>query len=775
MSDYKNNPKVKRRVDEAIAATSGGSAAGAVSNNKATTATATTGGTGAASVGTVSTAVKQDGPAPADNTNATSKEADEKARLAKAAAQCDRIPCGRSRVLITGGGRAGKTSVSRSFQGLNFEHTESTKGIDSFSVDCSYSSLQRDVSKWSAHQRPDKELEFGIARQIASESRAKQPVQPQPQSQPLSSPKPSSLAGGAVVVPSISSPSASPGPRAAPVHVPSAPKVAFDNEAVMQCLGSVAVKSDLILAMYDFGGQSVFSVIHHLFFTESGFYLIVFNMVELLSADQSIVQSCLSEIKFWFNSIIVHTVSSETKQVAPYAFVGTHKDMLSSQDEVEQISLMLEEIFSDSFAWLSIVKNAHGIGRKGPCTLNLFAVDNTKSSQDVAIQGLMRSIELSLKELPQVTALTPVAWLLVLDKLLEKKKTTHFISHDEFVSVASSCNVPVADIPLLLSFLRSIGEVLWVDEASLCDCVVLDALKFLVEPATEVICKLRPTAGDSTNHEGAVHKRCAQLYFADWRRFKDRGIASADIVKFILGNSTSEVLMVMKLMVKYGLMVPLSYRERDDVDDELLPLELLDKQVSIFDVDVITHYLVSACFSPCKNEELLGANWLGDNGTAVTSTCYLAFSSMQEFDNQTVSKDLLASVGFLPDGLFQRFIGKIAVWISYFTDPDLSNLESSMYSDVVVFSIGKQYFRLKLLVSFNCIQVDIVGKSGLLVLNKVTQLLQTTIDECMASLRFTVLVAHSESISGGTQKHSEAQDTENVYFLHLKVAFYKYS
>jgi len=147
---------------------------------------------------------------------------------------------------------------------------------------------------------------------------------------------------------------------------------------------------------------------------------------------------------------------------------------------------------------------------------------------------------------------------------------------------------------------------------------------------------------------------------------------------------------------------------------------------------------------------------------------------MQDFDGQTVSKDLLASVGFLPDGLFQRFIGKIAVWISYFTDPDLSNLESSMYSDVVLFSIGKQYFRLKLLVSLNCIEVDIVGKNGLLVLNKVTQLLKTTIDECMASLRFTVLVAHSESISGGMQKQSKAQDTENVYFLPLKVAFNKY-
>ena len=77
MSDYKSKPEVKRRVDEAIAARSGGSAAGAVSANKATTATATTGGTGAATAGTVSTAVKQDGPAPAANANATSKEADE--------------------------------------------------------------------------------------------------------------------------------------------------------------------------------------------------------------------------------------------------------------------------------------------------------------------------------------------------------------------------------------------------------------------------------------------------------------------------------------------------------------------------------------------------------------------------------------------------------------------------------------------------------------------------------------------------------------------------
>jgi hypothetical protein len=79
----------------------------------------------------------------------------------------------------------------------------------------------------------------------------------------------------------------------------------------MNCLANQKLsESELVLSIFDFGGQSVFNVIHHLFLTSSGMYLLIFNMEDFTAADARRKQQCLDYLKFWLNSISIHTRKS---------------------------------------------------------------------------------------------------------------------------------------------------------------------------------------------------------------------------------------------------------------------------------------------------------------------------------------------------------------------------------------------------------------------------------------------------------------------------------
>jgi hypothetical protein len=71
------------------------------------------------------------------------------------------------------------------------------------------------------------------------------------------------------------------------------------------------------------GGQSVFNVIHHLFLTTNGLYLVVFNMQWLLSDDEQVQRSCVQNLRFWLQSVYIHTYQEDLHSTAPVILVGT--------------------------------------------------------------------------------------------------------------------------------------------------------------------------------------------------------------------------------------------------------------------------------------------------------------------------------------------------------------------------------------------------------------------------------------------------------------------
>jgi GTPase SAR1 family protein len=71
----------------------------------------------------------------------------------------------------------------------------------------------------------------------------------------------------------------------------------FDDQFVAKFLANnvSTIGLDLILSIYDFGGQSVFNAIHHLFLLYRGVYLLCFNMEDMVSSDETVVDRFLAE------------------------------------------------------------------------------------------------------------------------------------------------------------------------------------------------------------------------------------------------------------------------------------------------------------------------------------------------------------------------------------------------------------------------------------------------------------------------------------------------
>ena len=65
---------------------------------------------------------------------------------------------------------------------------------------------------------------------------------------------------------------------------------------------------------------------------------------------------------------------------------------------------------------------------------------------------------------------------------------------------AESCHIPAEDVPVCLRFLHRMSVLMWHEEDTLRDVIVLDAIKYFVKPITAVICKHNATSDDSTRH-----------------------------------------------------------------------------------------------------------------------------------------------------------------------------------------------------------------------------------------------------------------------------------
>ena len=112
-----------------------------------------------------------------------------------------------------------------------------------------------------------------------------------------------------------------------------------------------------------------------------------------MTSDENIKSQCLEYLKFWMNSVVVHTLNNETGETAPVALVGTRKDKVSDPASHQKISTLLYETFCNSVAWPYVLENDSAEGANGIASLFFFPVDNQMGRKDNTVLKLMNMVE----------------------------------------------------------------------------------------------------------------------------------------------------------------------------------------------------------------------------------------------------------------------------------------------------------------------------------------------------------------------------------------------
>jgi GTPase SAR1 family protein len=499
----------------------------------------------------------------------------------------------------------------------------------------------------------------------------------------------------------------------------------LDEEMVMKMLATMQdADSGLLISLFDFGGQSVFEVIHHLFLTRNGVYALVFNMEWLLS-DGPDKERALRFMRNWLSSIAVHTFNKTTQMTAPIVIVGTRLDSVTSPAAHEKISTILHEHFSDNLAWRSVVGNEEGRDSNGRAFQWFFPVDNTLGHKGPAMKHLMSVVQGTIDKAEYTHKEVPLTWFKTIDQMADTQKDC--LSLQEVATTAQRCDVSEQEVPLLLSFLHDMGHLMWLDEPGLRDVVILDPVSYLVVPATIIICKLSPDHEDTTHHFMTSHRECERMHKREWMLLKHSGVLNVKLLPILWESYVAHTEALLMLMVKFGLLVPLRSEGEGPV----------------------TQYLVPTLLSPAPLSDPNVANW----ADGPYSSCYFVFTLAEELgQSSTVTEAELKSAGFLPGGMFERIVGKALSWSQDTARGCSIDLQRVMlHKDMAVLAFGRQRFRLVQCADIHCVRLDVEGANPVGIQQKLFDFIKRIIDECMKSLLcFPAVSFHSEVTENAT-------------------------
>jgi hypothetical protein len=471
----------------------------------------------------------------------------------------------------------------------------------------------------------------------------------------------------------------------------------FDEDFVNKQLGEINnIESNLVIGIFDFGGQEVFDSIHHLFLTKYGVYLIVFNM-EWLNKDgpDKDKDKCIDYIRSWLNSIAVHTF--ENKKTAPIFLIGTHQDIIKETSDHLKISKLLYQEFHDSTSWEFIIYPDHNN------ELNFWVVDNKINREN---NQLMIRIEEVINKSDYVKKDIPITWLHMMDELTNLRKKNSYLTMIEIKKIAKSCNVKDNEIPLLLRFLNEMGILLWVNEDNIRNVIILDAVEYLIKPATLVICNHVDTS--ERIHFSPIHQQTLQNYKVEWSNLTKMGVLSIILLETLwkdINNDKKDILL--QLMCKFGLLVKF-YNESN------------------------IQYLAPSLLPICDNNDFpMIENW----SKKLTTSCYFFLTNAIGFkikNKSFINFNDAITFGFVPPGLFSRLISKVVDWLQNVSKFYFDSI--SLKKNCVVLGYGSINFRLKLIVKLNCIQLDIEGTDIRSLKIRIEEHINNVISECLNSL-----------------------------------------
>jgi hypothetical protein len=306
------------------------------------------------------------------------------------------------------------------------------------------------------------------------------------------------------------------------------------------------------------------------------------------------------------------------------------------------------------------------------------------------MKSVMTEIENCMKSAEYTQNKVPISWLKTLDEITNLKKSS--ITIQEYSLIASSCKVSSSDEFDLLRFFHKMGYLMWHDQPVLHDVIILDPIEFFVKPAALIICKHIQDGNDPRMHFLPVHSKCKKMQLNKFNDLTTKGILNSSLLPILWEEFDDRSAILLHLMCRYGLLVPLLYNTTDESSD-------------VVAVAPSEKYLVPSLLSSSSSQ--YKEKWLDDG--ALYQTCYFVFSSSEDMKSKCIiqSSDL-RSDGFLPNGLFERLVGKVVGWCQ-FTSKVVQIDINLLFKDLVILKYGRQSFRLSLEQDLSSIRLDVEG------------------------------------------------------------------
>lgn len=238
--------------------------------------------------------------------------------------------------------------------------------------------------------------------------------------------------------------------------------------------------------IWDFGGQKVFYSQHHLFLTQYACYLLLFSLKKIL--DQNQRYEALSYLGFWLNSIRLHAPA------APVMLVGSHADCIKSEKEFKVVNDILEkELLADGF-----------FNDFGDTPLNFFPVDNTNK---MGIVKLKQAIENIVQGSDYIKTLVPLSFLRLLELLLNGK--AKYLPIEKAFKEMTACGLDEKSMYAAVRFLNERGMICYFPKPEILSNIIILQPQWLIEALTTVLY-------DPSHHKHPEYNPVLKPYFGEF-------------------------------------------------------------------------------------------------------------------------------------------------------------------------------------------------------------------------------------------------------------------
>eukprot|EP00924_Labyrinthula_sp_SR-Ha-C_P007399 snap_masked-scaffold_24-processed-gene-1.14-mRNA-1 protein AED:1.00 eAED:1.00 QI:0/0/0/0/1/1/3/0/637 len=307
---------------------------------------------------------------------------------------------------------------------------------------------------------------------------------------------------------------------------------------------------EVYFRVYDFGGQEIFSSVHHIFMNSNSLYFLVFNMTKLKRKD-------LGRMKFWCESILRNAPKAKVMLIGTY--LNRYKRKNTEDADLDLLNERILSFLGNLSANMSVLENESTM---------FFPVENSAAKSSSQIRDIKKQVvkvvsgEVDVLKEGFLNFETLTAHILFLDSCREQSS---LMTMRKFQEEAASCGFDVWEVEEMLNTFSTAGLISYFPNLDLSEeeNFIFFAPSYLAQALAKFI-------RDPTFHELAF--RIPSEKFRLYRNYVDTGKLNKELFHILLKDySEPEKKYVLQLALETMILIPVGDNKDTFILPELLP------------------------------------------------------------------------------------------------------------------------------------------------------------------------------------------------------------